>query len=219
MCVIAFLFSGVNFREEAPNHRSSHHADRKWRESLLNRPPPGSLLPKGTACHPQQHPCHFNKTDDRTTEGKMSQVHQHRGTVLQERQYRGRMALCEVREIILHPMNRQVCYEKKKSRAIFTSRFFFNFVYSCFTDDDFFFGGGPSQEDKPNKSVKAASTGLGQGKASRVTGRLQVSFIKLNYTWSLIVRVTNKLHSIEFKCLWVCCQEVLATSCIDTSSW
>lgn len=44
-----------------------------------------------------------------------------------------------------------------------------------FSDDDFFFGGGPLSDDKPIKSAKQVSTGPGQGKVSRVTGRLQVT--------------------------------------------
>ncbi|KAJ7388069.1 Regulating synaptic membrane exocytosis protein 2, partial [Desmophyllum pertusum] len=43
------------------------------------------------------------------------------------------------------------------------------------TDDDFFFGGGPIPDEKPTKSsVKQVNTGPVQGKASRVTGRLQL---------------------------------------------
>ena len=50
---------------------------------------------------------------------------------------------------------------------------------SSFTDDDFFFGGGPLPDDKPNKPVKQVSAGPGQGKVSRVTGRLQVRVVLL----------------------------------------
>ena len=51
---------------------------------------------------------------------------------------------------------------------------------SLFIDDDFFFGGGPIPDDKPTKSsVKQVNTGPVQGKASRVTGRLQVCFVSL----------------------------------------
>ena len=53
------------------------------------------------------------------------------------------------------------------------------FLYFLFSDDDFFFGGGPSSDDKPGKSSKQISTGPGLGKTSRVTGRLQVTYITL----------------------------------------
>ena len=52
-------------------------------------------------------------------------------------------------------------------------KLFLHFYF--FSDDDFFFGGGPLSDDKPSKSAKQISTGPGQGKASRVTGRLQVT--------------------------------------------
>lgn len=54
---------------------------------------------------------------------------------------------------------------------------FAQFCLSFFIDDDFFFGGGPLPDEKSNKSVKQTSTGQGQGKGARVTGRLQVRVV------------------------------------------
>ena len=51
--------------------------------------------------------------------------------------------------------------------------------YDTTDNDDFFFGGGPLSDEKPNKSMKSTATSQQSttGKPTRITGRVQVTVL------------------------------------------